>query len=44
MITTISLPEVFMAKIREESKKSAMSISEYIRYCVTSYWDEKRGD
>lgn len=44
MITTISLPEVFMAKIREEAKKSGMSISEYIRYCVTRYWDEKRGD
>lgn len=41
MVTTISFPEVFMKRIKEEAKKSGMSVSEYIRYCVTRYWDEK---
>lgn len=41
MVTTISFPEVFMKRIKEEAKKTGMSVSEYIRYCVTRYWDEK---
>lgn len=44
MVTTISLPDVFIEKIKKEAKNSGMSVSEYIRYCVTRYWDEKRGD
>lgn len=44
MVMTISLSDVFMAKLKEEAKKAGMGVSEYIRYCVTRYWDEKRGE
>lgn len=40
----ISMTENFYARLCEEAEKSGKTVSEYIRYCVTRYWDEKKGN
>lgn len=37
----ISMAEQFYKKLCDEAKKDGKTISEYIRYCITRYWDEK---
>lgn len=37
----ISMGDQFYKKLCEEANKNGKTVSEYIRYCVTRYWDEK---
>lgn len=41
MRINISLADAFINRLRSEAAKSGMGVSEYIRYCVTRYWDAK---
>lgn len=41
MITTFSVSDTFMQKIKDEAEKTGMGVSEYIRYCIMRYWDAK---
>lgn len=39
----ISMTSSFYERLCEEAKKDGKTVSEYIRYCITRYWDEKKG-
>lgn len=38
----ISMADSFYNKLCEAAKNDGKTVSEYIRYCVTRYWDEKK--
>ena len=43
---TVSAKKEFIDRLRKEAGKAGMTISEYIRYCITRNWEQsqKRGD
>ena len=43
---TVSAKKEFVERLRKEADKTGMTISEYIRYCITRHWEQsqKRGD
>lgn len=37
----VSVTDVFYERLKAEAEKAGMNISEYTRYCINRYWDEK---
>ena len=38
----VSVTDVFYERLKAEAKNAGMNISEYTRYCIKRYWDEKQ--